>query len=80
MMMIKPYGYMVIATVFPTWENPTLDEQIAGVQREWPVIYSTIEEARKIQNWLKSGGDHSMCEPDDLIEIRSVDERGVFIN
>lgn len=70
--------FMVVARHYPDLEEGytgpelSLDDQVEGVQREWPVLYATRADAEVQMAWLKVRPDPSFCSPKDELSVIQV--------
>lgn len=70
--------FMVIARCYPDldpdYDGPelSLEEQVQGVTREWPIMYGTRAEAQTAINRLTAHPDPSFCNADDQLTIQEI--------
>jgi hypothetical protein len=65
--MINETRFVVVATFYPDldpdYDGPalSLDEQVEGITREWPVLFGSMAEAEACMNRLVAQPDPSFC-------------------
>lgn len=70
--------FIVVATIYPDlepgYDGPalSLEEQVEGVERDWPVIYGTRAEAEACKQRLTDKPDPSFCSDPASLTIREI--------